>query len=306
MRRLLAILALCTAAFAQQGERAIMVREAVLYLNPDVKSPKLNEVQRGREVAIMEVSRDYYKVLADVGQGRNITGWVQSKGVIRTSTPNGDKILFGEAVDSEDQATRRGGRKDADKDALRLYYRMAEYFPKSPLAGEALWRAADIRWQVEKADAKRLPSAREKDPYMRRLVEEEWMKEVQKKFPNTKWADLAAYARLDNKVCGEWKGLAECPEKESEMYEEYAREHPNSPKVAEALYEATWRNGALVEIYKARGESTEKQQRALAKARQLAQQIIALGDKAGDWGARAQRALYMADNGIPLYGNVVE
>ena len=306
MKRLALVLLISIAAFAQQGERAIMVRQATLYLNPDVRSPKLNEVQRGREVAIMETSRDYYKVLADIGEGRNITGWVQSKGVIRTSTPNGDQILFGEAVDSEDQATQRGGRKGADKDALRLYYRMAEYFPKSPLAGEALWRAADIRWQVDKADAKSLPSAKEKDPYMRRQIEEEWMKEVQKKFPNTPWADRAAYARLDNKVCGEWKGLAECPEKESEMYEKYAREHPNSPKLAEALYEATWRNGALVEIYKARGESSDKQQRALAKAKQLAQQIIALGDKAGDWGSRAQRVLYMANNGIPLYGNVVD
>ena len=307
MKRIAIVLLLTAAAFAQQGERAIMAREATLYLNPDKNSPKLNTTQRGREVAIMETSRDYYKVLADVGLGRNITGWVQSKGVIRTSTPNGDAILFGEAVDSEDQASRRGGRKDADKDALRLYYRMAEYFPKSPLAGEALWRAADIRWQVEKAEAKSLPSARERDPFLHRQIEEEWMKEVQKKYPNTKWADLAAYSRLDNKLCGEWQGLPKCPEDESEMYEKYAKEHPNSPKAPEALYEAAWRQAALVEIYKQRGESADKQNKARDNAKRLAQQILSqYADKGGDWAARAQRTLYMVEQGIPLFGNVVD
>ena len=38
-------------------------------------------------------------------------------------------------MDSEAQASRRGGRKFAAQDALRLYERLAEYFPKSPYAG---------------------------------------------------------------------------------------------------------------------------------------------------------------------------
>ena len=58
------------------------------------------------------------------------------------------EVIFGEAADSEDQASRRRGRRDAAQDALRLYYRVYDLMPTSPLAAEALYRAADIRWQV--------------------------------------------------------------------------------------------------------------------------------------------------------------
>jgi len=128
-----------------------------------------------------------------------------------------------------------------------------------------LWRAADIRWQVERNDVLTRPSAREKDSYMRGQIGDEWMKLVMKKYPGTKWADLAAFSRLDNKLCGEWQGLPKCPENESDMYEKYVREHPQSPKAAEALYEAAWRQGALVDIYKERHEDA-KADSARAKA----------------------------------------
>ncbi|HUR37459.1 MAG TPA: hypothetical protein VM009_06560, partial [Terriglobales bacterium] len=259
-------------AFAQ-AERAIMQREANIFVSPDVKSQKLGKVTRGREVVLLETSRNFIKVLGELDNDRNVSGWILDKGIIRTSTPNGDKILFGEAVDSENEASRRGGRRGADKDALRLYYRTAEYFPKSDIAGEALWRAADIRWQLDKADVNSRKSAKEMDPRMRGEMPDEWMKEVQKKFPNTKWADLATYARLDTKLCGEWQGLAKCPENESEMYEKYVKEHPQSPKAGEALYEAAWRQAALIEIYRERSDAG-KSGTAKAKARALAQQII--------------------------------
>ena len=41
------------------------------------------------------------------------------------------------------------------------------------------------------------------------------MKQVMKKYPGTKWADLAAYHLIDNKLCGDWEALATCPEKET-------------------------------------------------------------------------------------------
>jgi len=38
-------------------------------------------------------------------------------------------------------------------------------------------------------------------------MEEKYMKEVMKKFlPGTKWADLAAFHLIDNKLCGDWQG----------------------------------------------------------------------------------------------------
>ena len=104
-----------------------------------------------------------------------------------------------------------------------------EYFPTSPLAAEAMYRSADIRWQLEKADVSTRPSSKERESYLREGMEEKYMKEVIKKFPGTKWADLAAFQLIDNKLCGDWQGSSKCPVKESEIYEKYANEHPQSP-----------------------------------------------------------------------------
>ena len=301
------------ASAAAPGERAIMVRESNIYISPDPSSQKIGTVGRGREVAIIEKSHDFLNVFANVDSGnpelmqpgRDLTGWILDKGVIRTSTPNGDRVLFGEAVDSEAEASRRHGRRSAAQDAMRLYYRMAEYFPASPLAGEAMWRSADIRWQIEKEDVKSRPSAKEREAYLRGQIEDKFMKEVMKKFSNTKWADLAAYSLLDNKVCGDWQGLPKCPEKESEMYEKYAREHPSSPKAAEALYEAAGRQAALIEIYKQNNDSN-KSASAKSRATVLAQNIIGQYAQQGDWPSRAQRLIYMVEQGIPTYGTSID
>ena len=133
-----------------------------------------------------------------------MTGWIVDKGVITPATPDGDKIIFGEAVDSEDQASRRGGRKGAAQDAMRLYARLAEYFPTSPLAGEAAYRSRRHPLADRGDRCRHLPSAKERDPSMKYQIDEQHMKKVIKKFPGTKWADLAAYRLIDNKTCGEW------------------------------------------------------------------------------------------------------
>ncbi len=85
---------------------------------------------------------------------------------------------------------------------------------------------------------------------MRGEINEQYMKEVMKKFPGTKWADLAAFHLIDNKLCGNWQGAAKCPIKEADIYEKYAEDHPESSASPEALYEAAWRWAALIEIYK--------------------------------------------------------
>ena len=278
-----------------------MVREGYIYLSPDETSPRMANLARGREVAILEQSHEWLHITQVDG---NVTGWIFDKGVVRASTPEGDKIVFGAAADAEAEASRRYGRKGADKDALRLYYRMAEYFPKSPLAGESLYRAADIRWQVDALDANTRPSAREHDPSLRAQIDEDWMREVIKKFPGTKWADLAAYHLIENKVCGDWAGETKCPEKESEIYEKYARERPQSPKTAEALYQAAWRQAALVQMYKDDGNAS-RSAGAKSKALALARQVTSLYPQT-DWGARAQTLLYLIDQDIPTYGNTIQ
>jgi hypothetical protein len=311
------ILMMCCSlvAFAA-AERATVVNPANLYLSPDASSAKLAGVERGRELVILETSRNWIHVEALLGAARasagdeeeagekTVTGWVQDKGLVRASTPNGDKILFGEAADSEDQASRRHGRRGADQDAARLYYRVYDYFPGSPLAGEGLYRAADIRWQLERADVMTRPSAREKEAFLREGMDEQWMKLVIKKFPGTKWADLAAFRLIDNKLCGDWQGSSKCPEKEAEVYEKYANDRPQSPAAAQALYFAAWRRSALIEIYKTENQakkSEESKNRAMALAQKLTTQF-----PQSDWAARAYRLIFLMQQNVPTYGNVAE
>ena len=127
---------------------------------------------------------------ANLTEEKTVTGWVEGKGLVQSTTPDGDKILFGEAVDSEDQASQRNGRRYAAQDAMRLYGEVPELFPQSPLAGEAMYRSADIRWQLEKTDQSTLPSAKEQEPYLRKGMDEDYFRKVMKKFPDTKWAYL--------------------------------------------------------------------------------------------------------------------
>ena len=184
-----------------------------------MKSAKLGEVERGRELVFLETTHEWVHVMAMLGEEKTVTGWILDKGVVRATSQDGDRILFGEGTDSEDQASRRRGRRGAADDAARLYYRVYDLYPASPYAGEALYRAADIRWQVEKIDVMSRPSAREKESYLRQGMNEELMKTVIKKYPGTKWADLAAFQLIENKLCGDWQGSVKCPDKEAETYE---------------------------------------------------------------------------------------
>jgi hypothetical protein len=301
------LVAISAAAFAGDKEHGTVITDVMLHVSPDPTSQQLSKVTRGRDIFLMDHTmvdnKPWAHLLAVVDvdvereTAREISGWVPANTVVTTSTPNGDQIIYGEAVDSESRADQ--GRKNARDDARRLYYRLYEYFPNSPLAGEALWRAADIQWHVEKTDVSRRPSSREMDPYMRVAIEEETMKLVIKKFPKTKWADMAAYDLIDNKVCGSWKGETKCPEKESEIYEKYVREHPESPKAAEALFEAASRQGALVEMFRTNHEQ-DKSEKARKKATELTQEIAAKYAD-GDWKPRALELMYALQQGIPTY-----
>ena len=157
---------------------------------------------------------------------------------------------------------------------------------------------------MERADVMTRPSARERQAYMRGQMNEEWMKLVIKKYPGTKWADLAAFHLIENKLCGDWEGISKCPDKEADLYENYGKEHPQSPAAAEALYDAAWRRSALIEIYKTepnQKKSGESKERALA----IAQKIV--GHYAqSDWALRAQKLIFYIQQGVPTYGNAEE
>jgi hypothetical protein len=296
-------------------ERGTVIRKAVIYVAPDVTSSKLATADRGREAVILERTSGWVHVIAtlmdapynpdpEASRERNVTGWILEKGYISDQTVKGDEILFGEAADSEDEASRSHGRKGAAADARRLYYRVFDLFPKSPLAGEALYRAADIQWQLDKEDMQSRASYKTLSPGDRMPIDEQAMRLVHKKFPGTKWADMAAFEMLDNRLCSDWAGSSKCPEKEAEIYEKYAAEHPASPKAAEALYNAAYRWAAAMTIYTGEGNSKkipEAQKRATTDAQKAIDQ-----NASPEWNARAQRILYMVEKNVPVYGTAVE
>ena len=301
------------------ADRGTLVREAVIYLAPDPNSNKLGNVERGRELILLDKSRNWLHVEALLGssqavdpafvfddeeEGKTISGWIIDTGIVWASTPNGDRILFGAAVDAEDEASRRHGRRSAPQDALRLYRRVYDIFPTVPSAGEALYRAADIRWQIERADLLSRPSAREKESYLRQGINEDGMKLVMKKFPNTKWAHMAAFHLIDNKLCGDWQGSSKCPDKEADIYEKYAKEHPQSPSAPEALYNALSRRAALIELYKTE-DQPKKSDKSKDEAVSLAQQLVAQYPQS-EWSSRGQMLLYLIQQGVPTYGNSLE
>ena len=301
------------------ADRGTLVRDAIIYLAPDTSSNKLGQVERGRELILLDKSRNWLHVEAMLGlshnpdpafvleeedEGKTISGWILDSGIVWASTPSGDRILFGAAVDSEDEASLRHGRRGAAQDALRLYKRVYDIFPSSGLAAEALYRAADIKWQIDKADMQSRPSAREKEAYLRQGMDEEGMRLVMKKFPDSKWAQLAAFHLLDNKLCGDWQGSSKCPDKEAEMYEKYAKEHPESPAAPEALYNAASRRAALIEIYKTE-EQSKKSEQAKNQAISLAQHLVSQYPQS-DWSSRGQTLLFLVQQGVPTYGNSVQ
>lgn len=186
------------------------------------------------------------------------------------------------------------------QNARLLYQRVADFFPQSPLAPEAAWRSADIRWQLQKADVFSLPSAHEKESWVREQIDDEELRKLKKMYPRSKWADLADWNMLDNKVCGDWQASTKCPQKEADLYEKYAEEHPDSPRAAEALYNAVYRQGALNDMYTADGD-TKKAAEAKGKAIAIAGTMASKYPQS-DYSARAAGLVYQLQESIPIYG----
>ena len=118
-----------------------------------------------------------------------ISGWMEAKGVVIETTPNGDQMLMGEAANQESLASDPRGPVNAAQSARLLYRRLAEMFPNSPLAAEAAWRAADIQWQI--AEGRRLHAAlppTRRTPTCAQQMDEDELKKVIKYYPHTRQA----------------------------------------------------------------------------------------------------------------------
>ena len=304
------------AAGYDRAARATVIHAAIVYLSADADSQKVSEVTPGHEVVVTERSGPWVKVFANTdtqdktedepefGEQEIVTpasGWIRDKGVISASTPNGDVLLYGAAAGLEDEAAQPHAPKGSDVAAHLLYRRVVEYFPQSPLAAESAWRAADVRWQLERRDVSTLPSAKEQDAYLRPQIHEGEMKKLIKSYPGTKYAAMAAYELIDNKLCGDWQGLPKCPEMEAGLYEKYAKQFPDGPKTAEALYNAAYREAVAVTMYTVDGNK-KRAEAAASRTRGLAEEVRTRFPQS-DFGARAESVAYRVEQGIAVYGS---
>ena len=301
-----------------RAPRATVVHPAIVYVSAEDNAAHVGEVLPGHEVAVMEKKGSWVRVFANTDaedeqgeddqpefstddQATPESGWIKDKGLVTSSTPHGDVILFGTAADLEYQASQPHAPKDAADEAHRLYKRVAEYWPNSQLAPEAAFRSADVRWQIDRSDIKTLPSAKEQEAYLRPQIYDGEMQKIIKQYPNTKWAALAAYDELDNKLCGDWQGLPKCPEMEAGLYQKYADRYPDSPKAPEALYQATYRQGVLVSMFEG-SEDKKRAEQAAANAQAIATQMQQKYPQS-DYTARAASIAYRVQQDIPVYGN---
>ncbi len=298
------------------GPKATVIRDTNLYVGPDTGAARLAQITPGREMVVVEHNGPWVRVFANTDAQTSqtqdtpvfgsqaaatpVSGWMPAEGVVDATTPKGDLILFGAAATEEVEAGQPNAPKGTAQAARLLYQRMVDFFPQSPLAPEAAWRTADIRWQLQKADIFSLPSAHERDAYLRETIDDTEMRKLQKRYPNSKWSDLAAWDMLDNKVCGDWQGSTKCPEKEADMYEKYAQERPDSLKAPEALYDAVYRQGVLNDMYNSDGDA-KKAEAAKSKAIILAG-ILQSKYAQSDYTARAAALIYKLQSSIPIYG----
>ena len=300
-----------------RSARATVLHDTVVYVGPDDNAQKLTEVLPGHELVVMQRSGPWVKVFANTdgpdrvddnaapvfGEDSEPTpdsGWIKDKGIVTPGMAGGDAILFGLAAEREDEASRPHAPKDAALEARLLYRRVYEYFPDSGLAADAAWRSADIRWQVEKADVSTLPSAKEQEAYLRPQIYDGELRQVIKRYPGSKFAMLAAYDLLDNKVCGDWQGLPKCPEMEANLYLKYVSQYPESAKAPEAFYNAIYRQGVLVTMFQVDGDRRRTEE-AVRKTQEMAADMTSRFP-AGDFTHRAQAIAYRVKQNISVYG----
>ncbi len=297
-----------------RSARATILHTANVYPTADDNAKPFSEVTPGHEVVIVDHSAPWMRVFAntDAPDKRDdepefaedgptpISGWVRDKGIVTPATPGGDAILYGAAANYEAEAAEPHAPKGDAQAAHLLYRRVFEYFPNSPLAPQAAFRSADIRWQLDKVDLSTLPSAKEQDAYLRPQLYEGDLKKVIKDYPNTKYSALAAYDLLDNKLCGDWQGLPRCPEMETSLYMKYAQQYPGGPKSAEALYNAVYRQGVAVTMYQVQ-EDRKRAEAASHNVAAIAKQMQT-DYPDSDYTSRASSISFRVSQGISIYG----
>ncbi len=272
----------------QAPQRTICLRPAKIYLSPDSNAAVIGRILPGQDVALMGISAGYAHVFA------NVSGWMRNQGLLPLTTPHGDHILMGAAIRLERQAENNPGEDRVAQNAARLFYRVTDDFPGSPLVPEALFRAGRIAWQL---NLSRYGTKKGTYNYMLRgrLLER-----VLSKYPHTEWAARAAYQLLQKKLtCSDWIRKPSCIEKEGNVYRNYVQHFRTGPRTAEAIYEVAEHEAAAWWVYAQPGR---KQNRGKSKsAKRKAEKWIARLQKQypkSDWAEESLFLSYEIQNGL--------
>ncbi len=224
---------------------------------------------------------------------------MQAAGVVSADTPKGDVILFGAAASEEADADLPTPRKESPKPRGCS---TSAWPTSSPIAvaPEAAWRSADIRWQLQKADIFSLPSAHEKDAYMRESIDDEELRKLRKIYPRSDGRTWPTGTCWTTRSAAIGRVPPNARKKKPKCTRSTPQEHPDSPRAAESLYNAVYRQGALHDIYTANGDD-KKSEEAKTRAVTIADTIASKYPQS-DYAARAASLVYQLQESIPIYG----
>lgn len=288
---LFATLSVAAAQSAVKLQKAVTLVAAPIYLQPDAASTKVGTVRPGDPVGIQSSTNGFVQVFTGV------SGWMRNQGLVRLDNPQAPELIFGAAVGLEDIAESSAGQRPAALDAARLYMAIYNDFPAATRAAEALYRGAEIRWELALSE---MPKRR--SPEERQFPNDDDLRRVVKKFPDTPWAARADFQLLiKHFTCGDWVAKPECVGKEVDTYHDYVKKYPNGPATARAAYDAVYREAIAWTLYNApgphhdAGKATQFQRAAESDAAAMARAYPGT-----DWAAQAAYVAFTVGEGMPM------
>ncbi len=294
------LLALAPAGAAGAGAQATTLRKAIaltageITISPDATSAKVGSVQPGMLLGIQSEAKNYLQIFSGA---QGVSGWIRKQGYVELDNPKAPEVLFGAAAGLEALAESQANEETAANNAAQLFLSIYEYFPRSARAAEALYRGAAIVWELKLSE-----EPTHADPSRRQFPSTELLRRVVSKYPKTQWAARAAYHLIvTHFTCGSWFEKPDCIGKEINQYDNYVKKYPESPRAAQAAYDAIYRAGIAWTIYRQRTKVANEQKAEQYQA-EVAQRAAAMETDYPntDWAARAALEAFTVAQGEPL------
>ena len=165
-----------------------MIREGVIYISPDATRPSCRTSAaaarwRARAHAGMGARGRHRGGPSRMESERNVTGWMVDKA---SSPPKRPMATRSSSARRSIPNSRPASAADV-KARPRMRCDSTSAWQSTSLLRRwrrrRMYRAADIRWQIDSADQASRPSAKLRDPGLRVPIDESYMKKVMKKYP---------------------------------------------------------------------------------------------------------------------------